>query len=152
MNNKIRICRTTSENLDFVNLVASLDQSLWERYPEFTSDYWDNNILEINPNVVIIYFEGNPIACGCFKKKDKNTIEIKRMFVSPDARGMGFAKRILQELEIWASELGYTISVLETLYKQKEAIGLYQKVGYLIVDNYEPYVGLENSICMQKQI
>lgn len=152
MDDKIRISKTTSEHLDFVNLVAALDQSLWERYPEFKSDYWDNNVLEINPNVVVIYFDEKPMACGCFKKKDSNTIEIKRMFVSPDARGLGLAKRILQELELWASELGYTISVLETLYKQKEAIGLYQKVGYEIVDNYEPYIGLENSICMQKQI
>ena len=42
--------------------------------------------------------------------------------------------------------------VLETLYKQEEAIGLYEKAGYATVDNYEPYVGLKNSICMKKQI
>ena len=101
---------------------------------------------------MIIYLENKPMACGCFKKKDKNTIEIKRMFVSPEARGLGLAKKILQELELWAHELGYSLSVLETLYKQKEAISLYQKVGYVIVDNYGPYVGSENSICMRKQI
>jgi GNAT superfamily N-acetyltransferase len=74
------------------------------------------------------------------------------MFVSPEARGLGLAKKIILELELWAHDLSYTASVLETLYKQKEAISLYQKVGYTIVDNYEPYVGLENSICMKKQI
>ena len=74
------------------------------------------------------------------------------MFVSPEARGMGFAKKIIQELEVWAHDLGFTFSVLETLYKQKEAISLYQKAGYSIVANYEPYIGMENSICMQKQI
>ena len=74
------------------------------------------------------------------------------MFVLPEARGLGIAQNILRELELWAHDIGYSLSVLETLYKQKEAIALYQKTGYAIVDNYEPYVGLENSICMQKQI
>ena len=152
MNDALRIVRTTSENLDFVNLIAALDKSLWERYPELKSDYWGNNILEINPNVVILYLEEKAVGCGCFKKYDKNTIEIKRMFVSPEVRGMGLAQTILIELESWASSLGYSSSVLETLYKQKEAIALYQKTGYAIVENYEPYVGLENSICMRKQI
>ena len=74
------------------------------------------------------------------------------MFVAPEARGLGLAQKVLKELETWAIELGYSISVLETLYKQQAAISLYQKVGYVIVDNYEPYVGLENSVCMKKQI
>jgi GNAT superfamily N-acetyltransferase len=152
MNNKIEIIKTTSENPDFVTLIAALDASLWERYPELKTNYWGNNVIELNPNVIIVYLENKAVACGCFKKYDKNTIELKRMFVSPEARGLGLAKKIIQELELWAYDLSYTASVLETLYKQKEAISLYQKVGYAIVDNYEPYVGLENSICMKKQI
>ncbi|MES2806540.1 MAG: GNAT family N-acetyltransferase [Bacteroidota bacterium] len=152
MSDTIRISKTTSENPDFINLIGALDKSLWERYPELKTDYWGNNIIELNPNVVVIYLENNPVACGCFKKYDKDTIEIKRMFVSLEARGMGLAQNILRELELWAHDLGYSFSVLETLYKQKEAIALYQKTGYSIVDNYEPYVGLKNSICMRKQI
>ncbi|TDE42487.1 GNAT family N-acetyltransferase [Flavobacterium rhamnosiphilum] len=152
MNGAMKISKTTSENPDFVNLIAALDKSLWERYPELKTNYWGNNILELNPNVVIIYLEDKAVACGCFKKYDKNAIEIKRMFVSPEARGMGLAQNILRELELWAHDLGYSFSVLETLHKQKEAIALYEKAGYSIVENYEPYVGLENSICMRKQI
>lgn len=152
MNNNIRISKTTSENQDFITLISALDKSLWERYPELNSDYWGNNILELNPNVMVIYLENKAVACGCFKKYDKNSIEIKRMFVLPEARRMGLAQTILQELERWAQDLGYSTSILETLYKQKEAIALYQKSGYFIIDNYKPYVGLENSICMQKQI
>jgi GNAT superfamily N-acetyltransferase len=152
MKDALKISKTTSENPDFITLITALDKSLWERYPELKTNYWGNNILELNPNVVVIYLDDKPVACGCFKKYDKNTIEIKRMFVSPEARGMGLAQNILRELEVWAHDLGYSFSVLETLYKQKEAIALYQKTGYSIVENYEPYVGLDNSICMQKQI
>ena len=152
MEDTLKIIETTSENLDFNILIAALDKSLWERYPELKTNYWGNNVLELNSNVVVIYLENKAVACGCFKKYDTNTIEIKRMFVSPEARGMGLAQNILRELELWAHDLGYSFSVLETLYKQKEAIALYHKTGYNIVDNYEPYVGLKNSICMQKQI
>jgi len=152
MIDSVKIIKTTSENPDFLSLIKAFDTYLWERYPELKCNYWGNNIIELNPNVVVIYLNEKPLACGCFKKYDKNTVEIKRMFVAPEARGLGLAQRILQELELWAQELGYSFSILETLYKQKEAIRLYQKVGYTIVDNYEPYVGLENSICMRKQI
>lgn len=152
MNDKIEIIKTTSENPDFIKLVTELDNYLWNRYPELKANYWGNNIIEINPNVVLIYQNDEPVACGCFKKYDANTIEIKRMFVSPEARGMGFAQKILKELELLASELGFSSSVLETLYKQKEAIRLYQKRGYEIVGNYEPYIGLKDSVCMRKQI
>ena len=148
----IIISKTTSENPDFINLISALDKSLWERYPELKADYWGNNILELNPNVVIIYLDNTAVACGCFKKYDNDSIEIKRMFVSPEVRGMGLAQTILRELERWAKDLGYSFSILETLYKQSEAIALYQKIGYDIVDNYEPYVGLKNSICMRKPI
>jgi hypothetical protein len=44
-----------------------------------------------------------------------------------------------------------SFSVLETLDRQTEAIGMYQKCGYTVIDN-EPYLGLKNSICMRKQI
>ncbi len=148
----IRAVRTDSNNIDFINLTQVLDKSLWERYPEEESDYWNNNVIEINSNVVVIYLENEPVACGCFKEKNKQTIEIKRMYVSLTARGKGFAQKILQELELLATEQGYSYAVLETLHKQKEAISLYQKVGFTITKNYEPYIGLEKSICMKKKI
>lgn len=152
MNETIKVSKTNSENKDFVTLIAALDKSLWERYPELKANYWGNNVIELNPNVIIVYLDNKAVACGCFKKYDKNTIELKRMFVSPEVRGMGLAKKVIHELELWAGELGFSFSILETLYKQKEAISLYQKAGYSIVANYDPYVGLENSICMKKQI
>lgn len=151
MENQTRIIKTTSENKDFIALVAALDQSLWESYPQLKVDYWGNNIMELNPNVVIVYLNDVAVACACFKKYNENTIEIKRMFVSVEFRGKGLAQNMLQELESWAKESGFSFAVLETLNKQKEAIGMYQKVGYVITDNYAPYVGLKNSICMKKQ-
>lgn len=149
---KTTVLRTTSDNPDFIRLVAELDQSLWERYKETGPEYWSNNIIEYNSNVVIVYQDEIAVGCGCFKKQAESTVELKRMYVAANARKFGFATMIITELEQWAKELNYTIVVLETLFKQIEAIGLYEKVGYKIIDNYPPYVGQENSICMSKEI
>ncbi|HJY13583.1 MAG TPA: GNAT family N-acetyltransferase [Flavobacterium sp.] len=111
-----------------------------------------NNLIEFNPNVVVVYLNEKAVGCGCFKKYNTNTVELKRMFVSQEARGLGLAQRIIKELEDEARTQGFETMILETLYKQIEAISLYQKVGFEIVENYEPYVGLTNSVCMSKVI
>jgi GNAT superfamily N-acetyltransferase len=71
--------------------------------------------------MLLFLFRRQTVGCGCFKNMIKNTIEIKRMFVSPDVRGMGLAQTILLELEAWA-RFRIFFSVLETYTKQKEAI------------------------------
>jgi GNAT superfamily N-acetyltransferase len=152
MDSKMKVVKTTSENLDFLGLIKRFDDYLWERYPELKTNYWGNNIIELNRNVVVIYLDEKAVACGCFKKYNQSTIEIKRMFVAPEARGQGLAQSVLRELELWAKDLGFSTAVLETLYKQDEAIRLYQKVGYAIVDNYGPYIGLDKSVCMKKDL
>jgi GNAT superfamily N-acetyltransferase len=152
MEPNMKVVKTTSENPDFISLIKTFDTFLWERYPELKKDYWGNNLIEFNANVFLIYLDEKAVASGCFKKYDNNTVELKRMFVSPEARGLGLAQLVIKELEAQAKNLGFHTMILETLYKQIEAIGLYQKMGFTIVDNYEPYVGLSNSICMSKSI
>lgn len=148
----IKVVKTTSENPDFISLIKTFDTFLWERYPELKKDYWGNNVIEFNANVFLVYLDEKPVASGCFKKYNANTVELKRMFVSPEARGLGLAQLVIKELETEAKSQGFETMILETLYKQIEAIGLYQKVDFSIVDNYEPYVGLSNSVCMSKAI
>ncbi|WP_163407848.1 GNAT family N-acetyltransferase [Flavobacterium ajazii] len=152
MPEKIRVVYTTSENPDFIFLYNTFDTFLWERYPELKTDYWQNNLIEFNPNVVMLYLDSEPVGCGCFKKYNNTTAELKRMFVLPAARGLGLAQLIIKEVENKAIEQGFEVLILETLYKQVEAITLYQKVGFKITDNYEPYVGQKNSVCMSKNI
>lgn len=79
-------------------------------------------------------------------------MEVKRMFVHPSHRGKGTAQAVLAELERWAKDLHYPSCVLETGKRQPEAIGLYQKSGYALIPNYGQYIGVENSVCMQKQL
>ncbi|MDP9076605.1 MAG: GNAT family N-acetyltransferase [Bacteroidota bacterium] len=148
----ITLKRTNSDDPDFLNLVVALDKDLHSRYGAQQAFFNQFNKLTHINNVVVAYADGVPIGCAGFKEYEPGTVEIKRMFVGGSLRGKGIAGQILTELEIWAAELGYKTSILETANKQHEAIRLYQKCGYQITENYGDYIGVEISICMRKRI
>lgn len=74
------------------------------------------------------------------------------MFVRPDWRGRRIAAEILTDLENWAVDFGFSEYVLETGFKQPEAIALYERSGYKVIPNYGQYVGVGNSVCMHKTV
>ena len=148
----IKIIRDKSDNKDFQELVRLLDKELNSRYGNMQKQYDKYNKIEFLDTVVIGYINNNPIGCGCFKLFDKDTVEIKRMIVKLESRGSGVAKIILTELEKWASEKGFTKSVLETGKRQPEAIRFYTKHGYVKINNYGQYIDNPNSICMFKEL
>jgi len=150
--NTIVLKRTNSIDPDFHGLIQLLDRDLNERYGALQLVYDAHNKIEYIDTVVIAYRDGEAVGCACFKVFDAQSVEIKRMFVHPSERGKGTASLILAELESWAAAGGYLFTVLETGTKQLEAIRLYQKLGYMLIDNYGPYVGMESSICMRKRL
>jgi len=83
---------------------------------------------------------------------DKKIGEIKSMYVRPEQRGKGFAKRILAELEERAVSLGFERLRLETGDKQVQALKLYRSAGYEVIPAFGRYVSSETSICMEKKM
>lgn len=145
-----KFIRTNSENEDFQNLVRQLDADLKIRDGEENLFYAQfNKIARIK--FVIVAFEGEvAVGCGAIKEYADDTMEVKRMYVVQNKRGKGFASLILKELEKWTIDLNYKICVLETGKKQPEAIELYKKNGYQIIQNFGQYENVENSICFEK--
>jgi putative acetyltransferase len=148
----MKIVRTNSDNRDFRNLIIELDRDIRARYGAEQDLYDPHNKIDYLETVVLAYDENRPVGCGCFKKFDDVTIEIKRMYVAFTHRGKGLGAAILTELELWAAELNFEAAVLETANKQGEAIALYKKLGYTPIPKYGPYVNLPNSICMKKKL
>ena len=144
------LIRTDSDNNDFRELVTLLDADLQIRDGAEHSFYAQFNKIDEIREVVIAYEDEKAVGCGAFKYYEKETAEIKRMFVREDMRGRGIASEILAELEVWAKELNYTECILETGVKQPEAIALYRKSGYEIIQSYGQYLNVENSVCMKK--
>jgi len=146
----MKLVKTNNTNKDFLDLTTSLDNDLNQRYGIQPSDYDKHNQIESIETVLIGYVHNIAVACGCFKNLDNETIEMKRIYVSQDARGKGFSFLLLKQLESWAKSLGYSKAVLEMGKGQPEALGLYRKCAYKVIDNYGPYKNLDNSICMEK--
>lgn len=146
------IKRTNNADKDFNMLVSLLDMDLLERYKEKQAEYDKYNKIESLDTVVVAYDGNKPVGCGCFKVFSNDTIEIKRMYVHPDHRKKGIGAMIIVELEKWAIEKGFKYAVLETAGKQPEAIHLYHKSGYTVIDNYGQYVNMPMSICLKKSL
>jgi len=149
----MHIKRTNSSDPDFLVLVDRLNKYLLGQYGGLQDFYSQFNKIDNIPNVVLVYENDQPAGCGCFKQFEKDAVEVKRMFVADEQRGKGIGAMVLQELERWAAELGYTRMVLEMGNRQPEAAILYHKLGYSIIPNYGQYIGMEEtSICMEKKL
>ena len=148
----VELIRTDSLNSDFQELVKLLDADLRIKDGDDHAFYNQFNKIDAINHVIVAYDENIAVGCGAFKPYSEQAVEIKRMFVHPDFRGRGIAQQILKDLEKWAAEIGYQSCVLETGQKQPDAIQLYLKTGYKKIPNYGQYEGIENSICMKKEL
>ncbi|MGW0120972.1 GNAT family N-acetyltransferase [Streptomyces sp. NPDC003327] len=102
---------------------------------------------------------GVPVATGGWRTQDENDqgyadgdAELKRMYVVPEARGLGLARRILAVLEDDARAAGRTRMVLETGIAQPEAIALYESSGYAPCRKFGHYRDYPNSRCYAKSL
>lgn len=148
----ITFIRTNSEHKDLTPLLAQLDANLAVNDGDEHAFFAQFNKLNTIKHVVIVYLQGKAVGCGAIKYFNEEAMEIKRVFVSPEARNMGIASLIMVELEKWTLELGCKACVLETGIKQLEAVKLYPKLGYKEIPKYEPYVGQALSICFEKKL
>ena len=145
----INLVRTDANNKDFKTLVALLNADLAER------DGKDHPLVRFNKidgikYVVLAYEDQKPLGCGAISEYDADTMEIKRVYVSPVCRGKGVATRVLAELEKWANELSYSRCILVTGTNQPEAYAFYRKNGYSLVPNYGPVAKIEDCLCFAK--
>jgi putative acetyltransferase len=148
----ITIKRTTSGDADFIVLIQMLDHELWNELEEDQATYDQHNKVPGINTAIVVYDNNTPVACGCYKPYNSHTAEIKRMYVKKDFRGKGYSKKVLAALETWAIENGFTQALLETSIHFDVAQTLYTSNGYHVIDNYPPYTGLPESVCMQKQL
>jgi putative acetyltransferase len=149
---KVNLKRTTSNDPDFRKMVTLLDKELAIYNGELDATYAPHNVISGLNTIVVAYAEQEVIGCGCFKKFNEQSAEIKRMYVLPAFRKMGMAMEILKELENWAMESGFISAVLETGTKLPGTMQLYKKCGYGVIENWGQYAGLATSTCMKKQL
>ncbi|WP_418957538.1 GNAT family N-acetyltransferase [Streptomyces tritici] len=143
-----------------------LDQDVQAEYVERYGDEGDATPMDAEQFVpprgvyLLAYDEaGRPVASGGWRRQDANPegyedgdAEIKRMYVVPDARGQGLARRILAALEADARAAGRTRMVLETGAMQPEAMALYESSGYAPCAKFGYYRHSPLSRCYAKPL
>jgi ribosomal protein S18 acetylase RimI-like enzyme len=136
--------------------VVALTDEVQAHYRQLYGGPGDESIVEVadfeepTGHFVVGYVDGVPVAMGGWRRLGErpglpspNAAEIKRMYVSPSARGRGLSRIVLAELEATARAAGLDWLVLETGRPQTSALGLYRSSGYCEVDGtaYGHYVG-----------
>lgn len=90
---------------------------------------------------LIARLDGRPVGCGALMVRGRKLGEMKRMWVAPDARGLGIAQRLLDALEKQAMQMGLDTLQLDTNRALKEAHAMYARNGYEEIPRYNdnPY-------------
>src|SRR5215510_6326071 len=136
-------------------LIAALNAELSRTYPEEGACHFRLDADEVADGrgaFLIAWRTGKPIGCGAIRRIEERTGELKRMYVTPQERGRGIGHTILRALEGEAQALGISRVVLETGVRQKEALALYERAGFLRIAPFGEYVTSPLSICMAKEI
>jgi putative acetyltransferase len=160
----LQIKLESPNQVDVLKLIDDLDLYQKPLYPAESHHGIDIDAL-LKPNVLFAVardVNGTALACGAIviepsdlsRPEASNSPasygELKRMYTVPAARGQGIAKALLGFLESQATLQGTNRFALETGNLQPEAIGLYQKCGYVLCGPFGDYKEDPNSVFMRK--
>jgi putative acetyltransferase len=134
-------------------LVDSLDQLMIGLYPAESNHLLDIETLrQADITFFVARYDDVAVGCGAYRVLTPDHGEIKRMFVTPIARGMRLGARLLLHLETDAWVAGITRLSLETGIYQPVAVGLYRRGGYLDCPPFGSYRPDPLSLFMTKTI
>ena len=147
----MQIAFETPDQPEVHALCKELDAYLYSLYPPENVYALDLASL-LRPNVhfaVARNAAGVSVGCAAIVL-NPGYGEIKRMYVRPDARGQGLARRLVETLEHKAMEQGCRSFMLETGPTMPEALLLYERLGYRVCGPFGDYPLDPLSVFMQK--
>jgi GNAT superfamily N-acetyltransferase len=116
----------------------------------FTSEVLDPASVLVT---VVAYVDGVPVGHACLRSLSGSMagdLEIKRMYVEPDARGSGVADALLAAVEQRVRDEGVPRVVIHTGDRQLAALRFYERHGYTAIDVFPPYEAVTYSRCFEK--
>lgn len=148
---KVEIVKVPTDHSDLLTLVDELNQFFVNEWGEdINNSYAKHHQLDKMNAAFVAYVNGQAVGCGCWKLLDRETPEIKRMFVNPDYRGQQISQKILSVIEDDIKSNGFKKSVLETGSEMNQAIRFYEKQGYVIIPNFGEFINDDQCVCLSK--
>lgn len=138
---------------EVIALIAELDAYQDTLYPAEARYSLDLDSLK-KSNVIFVVARdgaGKAIGCGAVVMAD-TTGELKRIYVRPERRGQGIARRVLVELETSSSRAGCDELMLETGPYSLEALAFYERLGYKRRGPFGEYPDHPLSVFMEKRL
>lgn len=147
------ITRESPDTPDARSLIEELDAHLVPLYPPASHHGLDvDRLIAENVAFFLLRSDGIPAACGGVKLYGAEYGELKRMYVRPQFRGSGFGKLLLNHLSAYARSEGISLLRLETGILQREAIGLYERMGFYRIPPFGPYTDDPLSLFFEKRL
>jgi ribosomal protein S18 acetylase RimI-like enzyme len=154
------MCRHDRSDPQVQGMLARLDAELKAQTPPGGTNFIHLPAEHVDGDqgsLFVAWLDGRPLACGAWRRIDEvagrpNTAEVKRMWASPDARGMRLGAAVLATLQASAREQGVTELRLETGEYLTAAVALYRRFGFEACAPWGEYVGVEHSFTMSKPL
>lgn len=149
----ITITLERPDTSDTILLIEELESHLAPFYPATSRHgYSVEKLIKQGVAFFVIRQDGIPAGCGGVQFFGKEYGELKRMFVRPQFRGKGLAKLMLEYLENYTLQHDIPLLRLETGIHQKEAINLYQRMGYQSCPPFGEYTASPLNVFFEKKL
>jgi putative acetyltransferase len=152
----VTIARTPLASPEAQALIAALNRELAAAYPEEGANHFRLDADEVadgRGGFFVARSGGVAVGCGALRKLDGARCELKRMFVVPSRRGQGVGGALLARLIDEARALGAGEVVLETGIRQRDAIAMYERAGFVRIAPFGEYLrSPDTSVCMARPV
>lgn len=151
--NDITLARESPRQADVFRLLEALDAYQSGLYPAESNHFLDVEAL-VAPAVRFFVARrgGTALGCAALRIDPGGYGELKRMYVTPEARGLRLGRRLLDQIEAEARMAGLAYLRLETGIHQPEALGLYRSAGYHEREPFGDYAPDPLSVFMEKRL
>ena len=131
----------TAEQLDWTRrlieeYVASLPVDVsYEHVPEECADLPGDYAPPLG-ELLLALVDGKPAGCIALRPLDRETCEMKRVYLRPEWRGRGIGRALAEALIEAARRIGYRRMRLDTIPSLKVAVRLYRSMGFRVIAPY----------------
>jgi putative acetyltransferase len=143
----------TPDQPEVRSMLARLDAYCATLYPAESNHLMDIESLMQDGVLFLVArdVDGSAVGCAALVNRDGYG-EVKRMFVDERKRGLGTGRKLLDHLAMFARMAGLGVLRLETGIHQPEAIGLYERAGFVRRAPFGDYAQDPLSLFMEKRL